>query len=225
MANLFIVATPIGNLKDITLRAIETLRAVDFIICEDTRVSSKLLTHYGIHKPLVSYFQHSKLSRIDEIIDRLGRGESAALITDAGTPAIADPGGVLVKKVVESLGGGITIEPIPGPSALVAALSIAGLPADSFLFLGFPPHKKGRQSLWKRIAESKDTIVFYESPHRITKSLDELRKHIKSDRRVVVGRELTKMYESVYRGSLGEALEAVTKDPIKGEYVVVVAPA
>ena len=218
------------------------LNEVDFIICEDTRVTSKLLARYEIKKPLVSYFQHSKFSRIDEIIERLSRGESAALVTDAGTPGISDPGGVLIKQAASQLGNTVKIVPIPGPSAVIAALSISGLPTDSFLFLGFPPHKKGRQTFWKQVMESENTVVFYESPHRILKSLEQLRDTLRvpspglrppspfgrgegEGRKIIVCRELTKMFESVYRGTIDEVLTQVTNAPQKGEYVVVIGPA
>ena len=225
MPTLYIVATPIGNLEDITLRALRTLKEVNFIICEDTRVTSKLLARYEIQKPLVSYFQHSKLSRIDEIIARLVRGENAALVTDAGTPGISDPGGVLVNQIFKSSNLQINIVPIPGPCAAIAALSISGLPTDTFIFMGFPPHKKRRQTFWKKLAACEETVVFYESPYRIIKSLTELTNQLINQSpkcAIVVCRELTKMFESVYRGTIDNILELVQKDPIKGEYAVVV---
>lgn len=224
MSTLYVIGTPIGNLEDISLRALRTLKEIDFIICEDTRVTSKLLARYEIKKPLVSYFQHSRLSRIEEIVTRLARGENAALVTDAGTPGISDPGGQLIMKALNHEIN-ITIIPIPGPCAAVAALSISGLPADKFLFLGFPPHKKGRRTFWDKVVESEETVVFYESPHRIIKSLEELKNNLitKSlNHSIVVCRELTKMFESVYRGTIEEVLAAVQKDPIKGEYAIIV---
>ncbi|MEK7607035.1 MAG: 16S rRNA (cytidine(1402)-2'-O)-methyltransferase [Patescibacteria group bacterium] len=225
MSTLYILATPIGNLEDITLRALRILKEVDFIICEDTRVTSKLLTRFEIQKPLMSHFQHSTDRKTDEIIARLREGKNAAFVTDAGTPGISDPGGMLVKWVYEKLGDEVKIVPIPGPSAIVAALSISGLPADAFLFLGFPPHKKGRQTFWKTVAACEETVVFYESPHRILKSLTELGAVLQgSPRAAVVCRELTKMFESVYRGDTDSILELVKKNPQKGEYVVVVGP-
>lgn len=226
MARLYVVATPIGNLEDITLRALRVLKEIDFIICEDTRVTSKLLARYEIKKPLMSYSQHSKFSRVEEIMARLGRGENAALVTDAGTPSISDPGGVLIKILTSKLGS-LEVSPIPGPCAAIAALSISGLPADSFLFLGFPPHKKGRQKFWKQVVESKETVVFYESPHRILKSLEELKNNLITqslNNSIVVCRELTKMFESIYRGTIDSVLAQVQKDPVKGEYVVIIAP-
>lgn len=221
---LYILATPIGNLEDITLRALRILKEVDFIICEDTRVTSKLLARFEIQKSLVSHFQHSSDRKTDEITARLRAGESAALVTDAGTPGISDPGGVLINALTHHLPD-LKIIPIPGPSAVSAALSISGLPADAFLFLGFPPHKKGRQAFWKTVAACEETVVFYESPHRILKSLTELREVLRElPRAAVVCRELTKMFESVYRGDTDSILELVKKDPQKGEYVVVVGP-
>lgn len=217
---LYILSTPIGNLEDISLRALRVLKEVDFIICEDTRVTSKLLSRYEIKKPLVSYFQHSKMQKVEDITKRLESGKNAALVTDAGTPGISDPGGKFIECASERVLN-LQIVSVPGPSAVTAALSISGLPADKFLFLGFPPHKKGRQKYWKRVAESEETVVFYESCHRILKSLNELSSFIK-DRPLVVCRELTKMYESVYRGTIDQVIEKVQKDPVKGEYVVVV---
>lgn len=240
MNTLYVIATPIGNLEDITMRALRILKEVDFIICEDTRVTSKLLARYEIKKPLVSYFQHSRIHRVEEIVERLARGESAALVTDAGTPGISDPGGVLISQVVRQSGIPVKIVPIPGPCAAIAALSVSGLPADKFLFLGFPPHKKGRQKFWRRVVEAEETVVFYESPHRILKSLTELQSYLlsggrrpeskdpstssgnKKESQLVVCRELTKMFESVYRGTIEEVIEKVTHDPVKGEYAVVV---
>lgn len=222
MSTLYIIATPIGNLEDITLRALRILKEVDFIICEDTRVTSHLLARYEIKKPLMSYFQHSKLSRIEEIAERMMHGQNAALTTDAGTPGISDPGGVLIKALTSKLGS-LEVTPIPGPCAAIAALSISGLPADKFSFMGFPPHKKGRQGFFKKVATSEETVVFYESPHRILKSLEQLQS-IVQDRPIMVGRELTKLFESIYRGTIEEVIKKVQNNPIKGEYVVVIGP-
>ena len=228
MSTLYVLATPIGNLQDITLRALETLKGVDFIICEDTRVTAKLLARYEIQKSMVCYFQHSRLSRMDEIVARLVKGENAALVTDAGTPGISDPGGLLIKQINQLANQLINIIPIPGPCAAVTALSVSGLPTDKFLFLGFPPHKKGRQKFWTRLLAAEETVVFYESCHRIIKSLNELSNQLinqltNQQRQVVVCRELTKLYESVYRGTIDQVLEKVQADPVKGEYVVVVS--
>ena len=222
MSKLYIVATPIGNLSDITLRAIETLKQVDLILCEDTRQTQKLLNHYEIKTPTLSYHQHSRLTRVDKIISFLKNNKNLALVTDAGTPGISDPGGKLVSEVVTQLGSSVKIEPVPGPSALTVALSISGLPTDSFTFLGFLPTKKGRETLFKEISESKRTVIFYESPHRILKTLKSLNQHIPT-RQLVACRELTKIYESIYRGTADEVLEKLIKDKVKGEFVVIIA--
>ncbi|MDO8564391.1 MAG: 16S rRNA (cytidine(1402)-2'-O)-methyltransferase, partial [bacterium] len=177
MSTLYIVGTPIGNLEDITLRALRVLKEVDVILCEDTRMTARLLARYEISKPLKSYHEHSKVSRIDEIVALLEQGKDLALVTDAGTPGISDPGSLLVSKIREALPE-VKIETIPGPSALTAALSVAGVPASDFLFLGFLPHKKGRETLFKEIAASERAVVFYESPHRILKTLESLDLHL-----------------------------------------------
>ncbi len=179
MPTLYIVATPIGNLEDITLRALRVLSEVDFILCEDTRVTRKLLEHYNIKTPTVSYHQHSDLKKTEYILVLLSEGKNLALVSDAGTPGISDPGGKLVQKVFEkfSAQGGkteVSVESVPGPSAVTAALSISGIPTDKFIFLGFPPHKKGRQSFLDKIAESEYPVIVYESKHRIVKFLEEL---------------------------------------------------
>jgi 16S rRNA (cytidine1402-2'-O)-methyltransferase len=220
---LFIVATPIGNLKDVSERALETLRNADAILCEDTRVTAKLLAAYEIKKPLFAYHQHTEAKRLNEILSLLQDGKSLALVTDAGTPAISDPGGMLVAEAVRKFGAKLEVIPIPGPSALIAALSISGFPADEFVFLGFPPHKKGRKTFFERIAHIESTLVFYESTHRILKTLVELEGAVQ-DRAVVVCRELTKLHESVYRGTAREVTAALQADSIKGEFVVVVCP-
>jgi 16S rRNA (cytidine1402-2'-O)-methyltransferase len=222
MGILYIIATPIGNLKDITLRALEVLKEVDFILCEDTRQTAKLLNHYGISKPLVSYFQHSRISKIEHIIDLLNQGKNLALVTDAGTPGISDPGNLLIEHITHNIKQeGVKIIPIPGASAVATALSISGFPADKFIFMGFPPHKKGREKFFKEIADAKYTIVFYESVHRIVKALEQLKNAIDKNRQIVVCRELTKQFESIYRGDIDEILEKVKGDKIKGEFVVV----
>lgn len=212
---LYIIATPIGNLSDITFRAIETLKLVDFIACEDTRVTSKLLARYVIRKPLISYFQHSKISKIDKIIALLTEGKEVALVTDAGTPGISDPGQALIKAALEAK---IEVVPIPGPSAVTTALSISGFPTDEFVFVGFLPHKKGRQTKLKGLAQENRTIVLYESPYRIKKLLSELLEFC-GDREVVVARELTKKFEEIYRGKISEV--ALKINP-KGEFTVVI---
>ncbi len=222
---LYIVATPIGNLKDTTLRAIETLKEVDLILCEDTRQTIKLLSHYEISKPLVSYFQHSKISKIDYIIEQLEKGKKMALVTDAGTPGISDPGGKLVEIIKTQLPS-CEIIPIPGASALITALSISGFPADKFVFMGFPPHKKGREKFFRKIAEAEYPVVLYESVHRILKTLSELNRVLHASRfmsHIVVCRELTKKFETIYRGNPDEIINTLQSDKnnLKGEFVVV----
>lgn len=217
------IATPIGNLEDISLRALRVFKQVDFIVCEDTRQTLKLLNHFDIKKSLISYHQHSKIKKIDYIIDLLKQGNNIALVSDAGTPAISDPGGVLIEKVVNELGDSVQVIPIPGPSALTAIASAAGLPVDKFVFLGFLPHKKGRQKLFDYIKESDKTVIFYESPHRILKTLDSLAGVLDENRQVVIGRELTKKFETIYRGSVKEALDKLQADEVKGEFVMVVS--
>ncbi|OHB17021.1 MAG: 16S rRNA (cytidine(1402)-2'-O)-methyltransferase [Parcubacteria group bacterium RIFCSPLOWO2_01_FULL_40_65] len=223
MPTLYIVATPIGNLKDISLRAIETLKEVDFILAEDTRESFKLLNHYGIKKPLISYFQHSRLSKVEHILDLLIQGKNLALISDAGTPGINDPGGRLIEEVVKKFGERVQIVPIPGPNAAITALSISGFNADKFLFLGYPPHKKGRNKFFKEVAGSKHPVVFYESVHRILKTLAELNQleNLK-DRQIMVARELTKKFETVYRGKIEEIIPQIENQKL-GEFVVIVS--
>lgn len=221
MNKLYIVATPIGNLSDITLRALEVLKQVDLILCEDTRHTQKLLNHYNIKTPTLSYHQHSRLTKIEQIIKLLKTGKNLALVTDAGTPGISDPGGKLVSEVISQLSDSVNIVSIPGPSALTSSLSVSGLRTDSFTFLGFLPTKKGRETLFKEISESKRTVAFYESPHRILKTLESLNQHILV-REIVVCRELTKMFESIYRGTPSEVLEKLKRDKIKGEFVVIV---
>ena len=217
---LYIVATPIGNLKDITFRAIETLKEVDLIACEDTRVTKKLLMAYEIQKPLVSYHQHSKISKIDKIVQELKSGKDVALVTDAGTPGISDPGNVLVAEVVQE---GIRIEPIPGPSALASLISVSGIDMQRFIFLGFPPHKKGRDTFFNRVVENDLPTVYYDSVHRVLKNL-ELLKEKNPEAQIVLGRELTKMYEEVVRGNIQEVIEYFmnNSDKIKGEFVIIV---
>lgn len=221
MSTLFVIATPIGNLSDITLRALQILKFVDRICCEDTRVVKKLLDRYEIQKPLLSFHHHSPEKRFLEIVGLLKDGKNMALVTDAGTPGISDPGGRLIECLVKELGDKVNIIPIPGPAAFVAALSVSGFPTDEFLFLGFPPHKKGRQTFFKRIGQTQCTAVFYESKHRIVKTLNELASSV-GDRSVVVCRELTKQFETIYRGTAKECLEKLEKDKILGEFVIVV---
>lgn len=224
MPTLSIVATPIGNLEDITLRAIRVLGEVDVILCEDTRTTAKLLQKYDIKKPLVSYHAHSKLAKTDKIFALLEEGKNLALVSDAGTPCISDPGVMLVSQVREKFGDEIKIIPIPGPSALISALSASGLPSSEFLFLGFLPHKKGRETLFKEIAGAQRTVAFYESPHRIIKTLQSLEKFA-PEKKIVIGRELTKIYEEFISGTATELLShfEVHKESVRGEFVVMVS--
>lgn len=220
---LYIVSTPIGNLEDITLRALRILKEVEIILCEDTRVTKKLLNHYDIHTKTMSYHAHSSLQKIDYIIDLLNEGKSLALVSDAGTPAVSDPGSLLVSKVLEALPEE-KIVAIPGPSALTSALAVAGVPVQDFTFLGFLPHKKGRETLFKEITESERAMLFYESTHRILKTLESLAKYM-PERKVILARELTKFFEETLRGTPQELLEILKKTPEKtrGEFVVVVS--
>ncbi|MDP3900061.1 MAG: 16S rRNA (cytidine(1402)-2'-O)-methyltransferase [bacterium] len=225
MPTLYIVATPIGNLEDITLRALRILREVDFILCEDTRVTKRLLDKYEIKTATLSYHHHSGDAKVEKIIELLKQGKNLALVTDAGTPGISDPGNKLIAAILETrLIPSLQITPIPGPAAVTAALSIAGEPTDEFLFLGFLPHKKGRETLIKEIIASKRTAVLYESPHRIFKFLDQLIKLGGEEKKLVVCRELTKMHESIYRGRATEILNFLQKDSNnqKGEFTVIV---
>ncbi len=224
MASLYIVGTPIGNLEDITLRALRVLRETDIILCEDTRVTKRLLEKYKISgKQLLAYNEQKSGASAERVIELLQDGRNIALVTDAGTPGISDPGSMLVQKVREVLLD-VKIESIPGPSALTAALSVAGVSADSFLFLGFLPHKKGRETLFKEIAEEKRVVVFYESPHRIMKALESLQKYA-PEKQITICRELTKIHEEVVRGSASEVLEYFrnNSEKVRGEFVVVVS--
>ncbi len=222
---LSVVATPIGNLGDITLRAVETLRQADLIAAEDTRVTAKLLAKYDIKKPLVIYHARSGRIAAERILRELGEGARVALVTDAGTPGISDPGSELVRQVRDRLPD-VRIESVPGPSALAAALSIAGAPTHEFLFLGFLPHKKGRETLFKEIAGTTRAIVLYESPHRIEKTLASLTKVLEAKRKVSVLRELTKLHESVVEGTAAEVETyfALHQEEVRGEFVVIVWP-
>ncbi len=213
---LYVVATPIGNLEDMSFRAVSILKEVDVILCEDTRVTKVLLSRFEITTRTLSYHQHSGIMKYEKIMALLQEGNSLALVSDAGTPGISDPGGKLLAYVYKQ--GYSDIVAVPGPSALTTALSISGFPADKFLFFGFMPHKKGRQSLMKKIAEETKTSVFYESKHRIRPTLEALEQYIGS-RSVFVGRELTKKFETSYRGTIREVLATLLG---KGEFVVIV---
>jgi len=222
MSTLYIVATPIGNLGDMTIRAIQVLRGVDLILCEDTRVTKTLLEHYNIRTSTLSYHQHSKLQRIDYIISLLMQEKNLALVSDAGTPGISDPGNLLIHEAIERMGDRIKVIPVPGPSAAIAAASISGFPMEKFLFLGFPPMKRKRKRFFEEVVNSKYPVVFYESPYRIIKTLKELSSFDGGDlREIVVCRELTKKFETIYRGRIEEVIKKIEQDTIKGEFVVV----
>jgi len=217
---LYIVSTPIGNLKDITSRALETLEQVDFILCEDTRITSRLLNHYNITKKLISFNAVSETKKIPIALKKIQIGENCALVSDAGTPAISDPGIRLISQAIKEE---IEIIPIPGASALIAALTVSGLPTDAFVFEGFLPQKKGRQKKLKELSEEKRTIVLYESTYRIKKLVDELVDYM-PDRFMVVCRELTKKFEETWRGYPNELKKQLNEKVVKGEFVVVISP-
>lgn len=217
---LYLVATPIGNLEDITLRALRTLKECDVVAAEDTRRTGQLLKHFGISRPMVSYFQFNEARRSEEIIERLKRGEKIALVTDAGSPGISDPGERVVRA---ARAAGLRVEAVPGPCALVAALTASGLPADEFHFIGFLPHKSGqRKKQLEALNQFAGTLVLYESPYRIEKLLGELQE-IFPEREVVLARELTKKFEEFLRGTPLELLETARKRSLKGEFVVLLA--
>ncbi len=216
---LFIVPTPIGNLEDITLRAISVLRSVDLILAEDTRVSSFLLRHLQIEKPLKSYHQHNEHKILDQLISDMRSGKNIALISDAGTPGISDPGFLLIREAITN---NLDVISLPGPTAFVPALVNSGLPSNEFSFYGFLPQKKGRQTKLKKLATEEKTFVLYESPFRLLKLLQELKDHLGADRKASVSRELTKLFEETKRGSLDELVQLYSSKTVKGEIVVVV---
>ena len=221
LGELFVVATPLGNLQDLSDRAKKIFGHVTAVICEDTRVTAKLLANLNVRPTLISYHQHSDQKRVEEILVRLQNGEDLALVTDAGTPGISDPGGQLVWAVVKRFGNEARITPIPGPNAAIAALSVSGFPTDKFVFFGFPPQKNGRRKYFQALAETEATVVFYESKHRILKSLTEMAELL-PDRPTIVARELTKMHETIYRGACVSVLEQLKSTSNKGEFVIVV---
>ncbi len=224
MATLFIVATPIGNLEDISLRAARTLREADLILAEDTRVAAKLLAHLGITgKTVIRYDEHVHGRALEAIVAALRDGRNVALTTDAGTPGVSDPGARLISGMRDQ-GLGISMVPIPGPSAVTTLLSVAGFPSDRFYFAGFPPHKKGREKFFHDLATRNETVVLYESPHRIVKTMDALLAVYGPTRKVVVGRELTKLHETIISGLLGEVTEKIKRGTIKGEFAIALGP-
>ncbi|MBQ3581090.1 MAG: 16S rRNA (cytidine(1402)-2'-O)-methyltransferase [Bacteroidales bacterium] len=215
---LYLVPTPIGNLGDMTFRAVEVLKSVDTILAEDTRTSRKLLQHFEINTPLESYHMYNEHGRVESLVERLMTGCTMAVITDAGTPGISDPGFLLVR---EALKNGVEVECLPGATAVIPALASSGLPCDRFVFEGFLPHKKGRQTAITRIAAEERTSVMYESPYRLVKLLDELTAACGGERQVAVCRELSKLHEEVFRGTLNEAHAHFSQKEVKGEIVVV----
>lgn len=217
---LYIIATPIGNLEDITLRALRILKEVDLIACEDTRVTSKLLSHYNISKSLLSLHQHSAQNQLEKIMAELKAGKNVAYASDAGTPGVSDPGNQLVAIAIEN---NISVVPIPGVSALATLVSVAGIDMQQFVFLGFPPHKKGRETFFKKVLAAEDPVVYYDSPHRVLKNL-ELLKELGSAKRVIIGREMTKMFEEIVRGDIMEIEKYFQDHPekLKGEFSVAI---
>ncbi len=219
-SKLYLVPTPIGNLEDITFRAIKVLKEVDLILAEDTRTSGKLLKHYEIKTQMQSHHMHNEHKMVDRIVQRIKSGETIALISDAGTPAISDPGFLLTRACIEH---NIEVECLPGATAFVPALVNSGLPNDKFVFEGFLPVKKGRQTRLKLLAEETRTMIFYESPHKLIKTLTHFLDYFSEDRQISVSRELTKLFEETKRGTIKEVLEYYTNKPPKGEIVIVVA--
>lgn len=219
MAKLFVVPTPIGNLEDMTLRAIRVLKESDVIYAEDTRNTVHLLKHFVIEKPLRSYHQHNEHKIVGDIVELVAEGKQVALVSDAGTPGISDPGFLLVRACLEA---GLEVETLPGPTAFVPALVNSGLPCDSFLFVGFLPQKKGRQTKLRALQEEKHTMVLYESPFRLLKTLEELMEYLGAERKASVSRELTKLYEENRRGTLAELALHFAQKTVKGEIVIVV---
>ncbi|NDV42004.1 16S rRNA (cytidine(1402)-2'-O)-methyltransferase [Flagellimonas sediminis] len=219
MGKLYLVPTPIGNLEDMTLRAIKVLKEVDVVLAEDTRTSGKLLKHFEIDTPLQSHHMHNEHKQVEHLVEKLKGGAVYALISDAGTPAISDPGFLLTRACVEN---GVEVECLPGATAFVPALVNSGLPNDRFVFEGFLPVKKGRQTRLQQLAEETRTMVFYESPHKLVKTLTHFAEYFGPDRPVSVSRELTKLYEETVRGTLEEVLQHFIQKPPKGEFVIVV---
>lgn len=217
---LFVIPTPIGNLDDITLRALNVLKSVDFVLCEDTRTTRNLLRHFEIDKRCVAYHIFNEHERLSSIIREIQACESVGLVSDAGTPGISDPGFLLVRACVAQ---GIEVECLPGATAFVPALVQSGLPCSSFYFCGFLPHKKGKETMLKRLAEMEETVVMYESPHRLLKSLEKMVEIMGPDRQISISKEISKIYAHTFRGSLADALEFFGKTEVKGEFVMVLS--
>lgn len=219
---LYLVPTPIGNMEDITLRALRVLREADLILAEDTRTTGNLLKHYDIHRPMLAYHKFNEHKAVEHFVERLRGGENIALVSDAGTPGISDPGFLLGREAVRA---GIEVSCLPGATALIPALVASGLPCDRFCFEGFLPQKKGRQTRLTALAEEGRTMAFYESPHRVVKTLQQLAEVLGPDRQVAVCRELSKLHEDIFRATLAEAIAHYTDNPPRGEFVIVVAGA
>ncbi|MBI2453991.1 MAG: 16S rRNA (cytidine(1402)-2'-O)-methyltransferase [Parcubacteria group bacterium] len=222
MGKLFVLATPIGNLKDITLRGLEILKEADFILAEDTRVAKKLLNHYQISKPVISFFEHSPDHKISQLIKLLKEGKNLVLVSDAGTPNLSDPGHALIKSVIENLGSNTAVIPVPGSSSLTALISITHFSLSEFIFLGFPPSKKGRNKFFDKIGMETRPIILFESTHRILKTLESLAK-VSPLREMVLAKELTKVHEQIWRGSaveINQIVSKISKDEIRGEFVL-----
>lgn len=216
---LYIVPTPIGNLEDITLRAINVLKSVDVVLAEDTRTSGNLLKHLGINKPMHSYHIHNEHHTVARVVERILKGETMALVSDAGTPAVSDPGFLLVRECIKQ---GVLIECLPGPTAFVPALVNSGLPTDRFTFEGFLPHKKGRQTRLQNLVNEERTMIFYESPHRLVKALQQFSEYFGAERHACVSREISKIYEENTRGSLQELIAFYSDKTVKGEIVITI---
>jgi 16S rRNA (cytidine1402-2'-O)-methyltransferase len=216
---LYLVPTPIGNLADITLRALEVLKSVDVILAEDTRTSGFLLKHYEINKPLQSFHNFNEHKMVDSLIKRLEKGEVMALVSDAGTPGISDPGFLIARAAIQA---GLKIECLPGATAFVPALIKSGLPSDRFAFEGFLPQKKGRQTMLKKLATEERTMIFYESPYRLVKTLENFKEYFGAERKVSVSRELTKMFEETFNGTVDAAISHFSAKEVKGEIVIVI---
>ncbi len=219
MKKIYVVPTPIGNLEDITIRALDILKTVDLVLAEDTRKSKKLFDHFDVKTPLSSYHQHNEHKKIKKIVDDIQKGIVCALISDAGTPSISDPGFLLIRECIKN---NILIETLPGATAFVPAIVNSGLPTDKFIFEGFLPHKKGRSKRLIQLSKERRTIILYESPHRILKTLDSLIKYFSPDRKASISRELTKIYEETQRGTLAELFSYFSEKKVKGEFVIVV---
>lgn len=220
MSKLYVVPTPIGNLEDMTLRGLRVLKEADFILAEDTRTTGKLLKHYEISNQLMAYHIHNEHKMVERLIDQIKAAESVAIVSDAGTPSISDPGFLLIR---ECIANDIEVICLPGPSAIIPAIVGCGFPCDSFVFEGFLPHKKGRQTMWKNIAEEKKSVVLYESPHRLIKALKEMTEFLAEDRQICVAREISKIHETFHRGTAAELLPYFEENAPKGEIVIVIS--